>query len=217
MNKPLIIFDLDGTLLDTQASLARAFNLSLAELEAPQRDVSEFRYIIGDGAKVAARRCLPEERQSNTEIERCLAGFKKHYERTWSEAQPYEGIVQMLDAVSGSAQLAVLSNKDDAFTQKCISHYFPGKFDHVVGFREEFGLKPDPSGARYLMRQASANEDNVVIVGDMAIDMNTASACNVTGVGVLWGFRDEPELSSAGARHIVAKPSELVRLVAKIS
>lgn len=213
MPKPLVIFDLDGTLLDTQASIAEAFNRALAELDAPPRDVEEFRFIIGDGARVAASRCLPEERQSDQEIDQCLAGFKRHYDDTWQDAVPYDGIVDMLDGLRGKVHLAVLSNKDDAFTQQCIAHSFDDVFDSILGHRPEFGLKPDPAGALHILRTFSASPDDSMMVGDMAIDMKTSVACNITGVGVLWGFRDAPELTSAGARHIISAPSDMLNLV----
>ncbi len=216
MNKPLVIFDLDGTLLDTQASLAEAFNRALAELNAQTRAVEEFRYIIGDGARVAASRCLPADRQSEEEVELCLERFKYHYDSTWSQASPYEGIADMLEALRPAASLAVLSNKDDVFTQQCIAHYFPESFDLVLGHKPEFGLKPDPAGALHLINSLSASTENSLFVGDMAIDMQTARRCDLAGVGVLWGFRDEPELTSAGARHIIRTPAELIHLVAEL-
>lgn len=211
--KPLIIFDLDGTLLDTQASLADAFNRALEEMNAPAKAVEEFRYIIGDGARIAASRCLPEERQSDDEIDRCLAGFKRHYDNTWRDAQPYPGIETLIASLRSKAHLAVLSNKDDFFTQKCISNYFEGDFDMVLGHRPEFGLKPNPAGGQHIMDILSVPANNTMLVGDMAIDMKTAVACNISGVGVLWGFRDEPELTSAGASHVIKEPSELIKLV----
>ncbi|MBL6688837.1 MAG: HAD family hydrolase [Pseudomonadales bacterium] len=213
MRKPLVIFDLDGTLLDTQASIAEAFNRSLAELGAPPREVEEFRFIIGDGARVAASRCLPENRQSDQEIDRCLEGFKRHYDETWRDAMPYDGVNAMLASLRGQVHMAVLSNKDDPFTQQCIADSFGDTFDVVLGHRPEFGLKPDPAGAFHIMQTLSASPDDSMMVGDMAIDMKTSVACNITGVGVLWGFRDAPELISAGAKHIISAPSDLLNLV----
>jgi len=213
--KPLVIFDLDGTLLDTQASIADAFNRSLAEMDAPARDVEEFRFIIGDGARVAASRCLPDDRQSAQEIDRCLAGFKRHYDDTWRDAGPYDGIEIMLDSLRGHAQMAVLSNKDDSFTQQCIANSFDDVFDLVLGHRPEFGLKPNPAGAQHIMQTLRVSPDDSMMVGDMAIDMKTSVACNMTGVGVLWGFRDEQELTDSGAKHIISKPSEMLKLVAR--
>lgn len=213
MSKPLVIFDLDGTLLDTLASIAGAFNLSLADMNAPPTDVRAFRHMVGDGARATASRCLPDDRQTDEEIEQCLRGFQHYYSSCWSEAQPYDGIPAALESLQEGAWLAVLSNKDDAFTRLCIEHYFPGVFDLVLGYRPELGHKPDPAGGLHIMNRLKAAADDTLLVGDTATDMHTAAACKMRGLGVLWGFRDEQELRAAGADRIISHPSGLTRLL----
>ena len=213
MNKPLVIFDLDGTLLDTLASIAAAFNQSLGDLDAPPREVRAFRHIVGDGARVAAGRCLPDDRQTDDEIEQCMRGFQRYYASCWSEAKPYDGIKATLDSLKEAAWLAVLSNKDEAFTRRCVEHYFPGMFDQVVGYRPELGHKPDPAGGLHILNRLNVAADDSMLVGDTATDMNTAAACKMRGVGVLWGFRNEQELRAAGADHIISHPSDLTVLL----
>ncbi len=209
----LAIFDLDGTLLDTLDSLAGAFNETLVSMNAPPRPVSDYRTIIGDGALVAAERCLPAEMRTAENIESCRAGFSSRYEATWQSAMPYDGIRPMLEGLRSRVHLAVLSNKDEAFTHRCIEHFFPGDFSSVVGHSRTIAHKPDPTGARAIMAGMQLSPEETVMIGDTATDMATACACGMTGIGVLWGFRDAEELTAAGAKHLVAAPSELIPLI----
>lgn len=207
------VFDLDGTLLDTLTSLAGVYNQALADEGYPTHSVDAYKTIIGDGARVAAQRALPEDRQSDADIDACVARFRNHYEGTWQTAAPYPGMVELLQDLKGQLPLAVLSNKDQRFTAQCVDHFFPSVFDVVVGFGDEVIHKPDPSGAHKVARALGSTTDRLAMIGDTATDMNTATACNMTGIGVLWGFRDETELTQSGAAHLVSCPHELLPLL----
>ena len=213
MKKPeLIIFDLDGTLLDTLESIAQAYNSALISSGYPTHPVDAFRRIIGDGAYVAAQRCLPSDRQSEPDIKHCVEQFQQHYEKLWETASPYADIMELLSSLPQELKLAVLSNKDDRFTQRCVEHFFPGIFDYVLGHRPDIPHKPDPLGGNKLMTALGVPQTSTCLVGDTATDMNTAAACQVKGVGVLWGFRDRDELIASGAEKIVDAPMQILEL-----
>lgn len=209
----LIIFDLDGTLLDTLESIAQAYNSALTFSGYPTHPVEEFRRIIGDGARVAAQRCLPNDRQTESDIETCLEQFQLHYEQLWATASPYADIMKLLSSLPQNLKLAVLSNKDDRFTQHCVEHFFPDIFDYVLGHRPDIPHKPAPEGGNKLMTDLGISPSSSWLIGDTATDMNTATACGIKGVGVLWGFRDKDELISSGAEVIVDAPMQILELL----
>jgi len=211
----LIIFDLDGTLLDTLESIASAYNSALTSSGYPPHPVEDFRLIIGDGARVAAQRCLPGDRQSDSDLTQCVEQFQLHYEELWETASPYPDIVKLLASLPKELKLAVLSNKDDQFTQRCVEFFFPNTFHYVLGHRSDVPHKPDPQGGNRLMDALGVSPTSTWLVGDTATDMNTAAACKVAGVGVSWGFRDRNELISAGAEEIVDAPMQILELLGK--
>lgn len=208
MNRPdLLIFDLDGTLLDTLNTIAEAFNQSLKDMGCPPHPIVDYRHIVGDGVAAAAERSLPADRRD--EIDTCIERFRHYYSENWRDARPYDGIVPLLDSLKSQAKLAVLSNKDEVFTRQIIDHALPGYFELVVGFRPPFRYKPDPASGLWIMKELNVPAGNTWFVGDTATDMRTAIACNMTGVGVLWGFRDKRELQESGATLLVQTPKAL--------
>jgi len=209
----LIIFDLDGTLLDTSASIARSYNNALSASGYPTHPIEAFRQIIGDGANVAAERCLPSDRRSEFDIKHCVEQFQHHYEQFWKTASPYPGILKLLCSLPPELKLGVLSNKDDRFTQRCVEHFFPNTFDYVLGHRAEIPHKPNPEGGNKLMADLGISRTATWLIGDTATDMNTAVACEVAGIGVSWGFRGRDELLSSGAEQIVDSPMQLLELL----
>lgn len=208
-----VIFDLDGTLLNTLDSLAAAFNQALDDMGCTPHTVDAYRTIIGDGARVAAMRALPPTRQAEEDIDRCVTLFQGHYAETWQTAGLYPGVSDLVSSLSGSIPIAVLSNKDQAFTQQCCDYFFPGSFDIALGFSAGIRHKPDPSGAAHIAGKLQIALEDIWMIGDTATDMKTAMATGMTGVGVLWGFRDRAELDKNGATHIIESPSELISLL----
>jgi len=211
-----LVFDLDGTLLDTLEGHAQSFNRALTRLDMPVHDVNDYRYFIGDGAKTCAVRALPES-QSHL-ADQCVEYFKNDYTETWHETTfPYPGINELLKSlVQLDIPLAVLSNKDDIFTQQMILKCFPGiQFACVAGygFKDTVKHKPDTSGPLLISETLEANLERLLMIGDTATDMATAIASGMTPVGVLWGFRAQQELVDAGALHLIASPDELLKLL----
>lgn len=217
MMPPLaIIFDLDGTLLDTLVDIADSANAVLRQLGHPEHDYDRYRIFIGDGVSVLFQRALPSESVTSQEVERCMAGFQREYGARWHVAShPYRGIQELLDVlVAAKLPLAVLSNKPDEFTKKCVQQYFPGvPFVAVLGQRSGVPRKPDPAAAHEIAEIVAVPEKAFLYLGDTATDMQTAQAAGMTAIGAAWGFRTADELRSAGAAAIISEPLELLKLV----
>lgn len=210
-----VIFDLDGTLLDTLKSLADAFNRSLDKMGFPPHPIQDYRYFIGDGVFRCAERCLPPDARTQDNINTLVDIEREDYGRNWQAGTtPYPGMQALLDAlIEREIPVAALTNKDQPFANDCVNHFFPDTaFTHVIGFSETTPHKPDPTGARRVLSAWGLAPEAVALVGDTAVDMATALACNVHGVGVLWGFRDAAELEDAGAAHLIEHPLELLPL-----
>lgn len=211
-----IIFDLDGTLLDTLQDLSSAANRVLERNGFPTHDTDAYRYMVGDGAVVLMRRALPEDKRNDVTILDCVRAFREEYEQGWKiKTRPYDGVTEMLDALAAhGVKMSVLSNKPDYFTKRCVSEYFPQRtFDLVLGQCDAVPLKPDPSGAVEISRFLNILPSQFIYLGDTAIDMKTAVAAGMFPVGALWGFRSGQELLENGARFLIKKPTELLRLL----
>jgi phosphoglycolate phosphatase len=211
-----VIFDLDGTLLDTLADIGGAANRVLAELEFPQHPLDDYRHFVGEGVARLFERALPDGARDGRLVERCVSGFREEYARTWNEqTAPYEGVARLLaELAARGVPLAVLSNKPHAFTVACIEEYFgQTDFVRVLGQRDEVPRKPDPAGALEIAAAAGLPADRFLFVGDTPIDMATARAARMHAVGVTWGFRPRTELAEQGAATLIERPAELLALV----
>jgi phosphoglycolate phosphatase len=211
-----VLFDLDGTLLDTLRDIGDACNRVLLERGYPPHPIDAYRYLVGDGARMLWARALPEGERDDETIDDCLEAYIAEYARGWNvNTQPYDGIGEMLDAlVSRGLKLAVLSNKPHPFTVQCVETFLARwQFHAVRGQGDAFPRKPDPASAIDVARQLGTTPGRILYVGDTATDMQTATAAGMYAVGVLWGFRERDELESNGAKQIVAHPRELLPLV----
>lgn len=211
-----IIFDLDGTLLDTLEDLSNAANRVLERNGFPTHNTDAYRYMVGDGAVVLMRRALPEDKRNDVTILDCVRAFREEYERGWKiQTRPYDGVAEMLNALAvHGVKMAVLSNKPDEFTRRCVTEYLSRwTFALVLGQRDTVPLKPDPSGATEISRFLNILPSQFVYLGDTAIDMKTAVAAGMYPVGALWGFRSGQELLENGARLLIKRPPELLHLL----
>jgi phosphoglycolate phosphatase len=207
-----VIFDLDGTLLDSLEDLANACNATLAHFGFPGHATEAYRYFVGDGLLALIQRIIPEENRYHDEIASCMDIFKQIYGKGWDiKTRPYAGIPEMLQQLrQDKLQLAVLSNKPDAFTRLCVERYFaPDTFAFVHGHREDVPKKPDPTGATEIAALMNLQPRQIVYVGDTATDMQTGSQAGMFTLGVLWGFRERRELEDNGADRIISHPSEI--------
>jgi phosphoglycolate phosphatase len=211
-----VVFDLDGTLLDTLDDIANAANRVLAAQGFPTHPNSRYRTFVGDGVVKLISRALPETHREEPTVQAGVSAFAQEYERTWKvDTKPYAGVPETLDAlVSRGLKLAVLSNKPDHFTQQCV-HELLAKwtFDVVFGASDQFPRKPDPASAIEIARRLEAAPAECLYVGDSGVDMQTATAARMYPVGALWGFRDQEELRNGGAQMLIAKPTELLDLL----
>lgn len=208
-----VLFDLDGTLVDSIDDLADAMNHALAQQGLPLHEVSAYRLMVGEGVETLARRALPAGRSEL--LPGVLAAFRDHYAAHFADkTAPYPGIPELLARLPGAGcKLAVLSNKREDFTRAVVQALFPKvPFDQVRGERSGVPRKPDPTAAFDLARELGVPPEACAFVGDTAVDMDTARAAGMFAVGVLWGFRSKEELVNHGARVLLAHPLELLDL-----
>jgi phosphoglycolate phosphatase len=211
-----VIFDLDGTLLDTLEDLADSVNAVLAEQGLPVHPVEAYRYFVGDGAAVLIGRVLPESRRDAAIQTTCLRRFREEYALRWkNKTLPYDGVLSTLERMQKQGvKLAVLSNKPHDATVLCVRELLPGiRFDAVVGQVDGRPKKPDPAGALAIAEQLGVLPKEVLYLGDTATDMKTAVGAGMYPVGVLWGFRTAGELQTHGARTLIARPEDVMALL----
>jgi phosphoglycolate phosphatase len=208
-----ILFDLDGTLIDSLADLAEAVNRMLDDNGYPRRDQKLFPEFIGDGMAKLVERALPEDARTQERIEECLAGYQKHYQKLWkSQTRVYDGIQQAIDHLKGrDLRVGCISNKPHLFTVKCCSHFFPmHTFSVVFGQRDSVPRKPDPAAAIEASEILDLPIEQCAYVGDSGVDMDFAKSAGMLAVGAEWGFRSAKELRDHGADLLVKKPVGLV-------
>ncbi len=207
-----VLFDLDGTLLDTLADLADSINATLSRMGHPEHEIGRYRYFVGRGVHHLIGSALPETHNGDEEVERGLLILREEYEaRCTAKTRPYPGIPELLDAlVARSLRLTILSNKPDLFTRKIAERLLSKwPFEIVLGARDEVPNKPDPAGALEIARGLGIPPAEFLYLGDSGIDMETAVAAGMFPVGALWGFREAEELKGAGAQVLIARPEEL--------
>lgn len=214
--KKLVIFDLDGTLINSVADLGQATNHALQLHGFPMHDLSKYNYFVGNGVTKLIERALPEQFRDEATIEKVKSDFLDYYMRHKTDlTRPYDGIPELLHVLQEkSVKIAVASNKFIAGTQALVKGFFPDiDFCAVLGQREGVPIKPDPYIANEALQLAGVDRGDCLYVGDTATDMQTASNAGLESVGVSWGFRPVSELKDAGAAHIIDKPAELLSLV----
>ncbi len=211
-----VIFDLDGTLLDTIEDLADSMNEVLAGFGFPGHDLQVYKYFVGEGVEALVRRALPQEKLTEELVERSLKIYREEYGRRWNlKTHPYVGIPEMLDALTGQQlPLAILSNKPHDLSRLVVAKLLPRwDFKRVFGARASVPKKPDPAGALEIAQDLMISPEHFLYLGDTAIDMKTAVAAGMFPVGALWGFRTAEELSTNGAKVLIERPLELLKLL----
>ena len=197
----IVIFDLDGTLLNTIADLGNAANHTLAELGLPQHTLDEYRLMVGNGMRKLIMRALPQEKASDDSfVDSTLAAFLEYYaEHIDLYTQPYPGIPELIDTLSAKGyKLAVASNKIQAGAEKLIEKFFPGiDFVAVMGNSPKYPLKPDAALVEYIMDKAGTDRAHTIMVGDSGTDIQTARNAGIPVIAVSWGFRPRHELTIA--------------------
>lgn len=211
-----ILFDVDGTLLNTLEDLSDAVNRVLAGKGFPTHKLEAYRYFIGDGSAMLITRALPEEKRNDDTIRSCIEMFIEDYGRNWNvKTKPYDGVTEMLDALMARGlKIAALSNKPHEFTKRCVNDLLPNwTFEVVLGYRDAVPLKPDPASALEVAKRLNIPPVDFLFLGDSAVDMKTAIAAGMYPVGVLWGYRSIEELQENGAQALIERPLEILNLL----
>ncbi len=211
-----VLFDLDGTLLDTLEDLGNAANRVLEQNGFPTHKMDIYRQFVGDGAKKLITRVLPEDKRKDTIIHSCLDAFLEDYGKNWNvKTRPYDGIPELLDALTArKLKMAVLSNKPHESTKRCVAGLLPNwNFDVILGQRDDAPRKPDPTGALEIAEKLNIAPSDFLYLGDTAIDLQTSIAAGMFPVGVLWGFRTTEELQENGAKVLISQPLEILNLL----
>ena len=209
----LMIFDLDGTLLDTIRDLAEATNHVLAAHGYPTHSTEAYHYFVGNGVRTLISRSLPEQARTPERIEQFKEEQVAYYhEHMYDHTRPFPGMQQVLAALQGRGiKLAVVSNKVDEAVQQMICDFFPEiRFEHICGQRDGIPHKPDPTMVNLVIAEAGVSKAEVLYFGDSDVDMQTAHNAGVKGIGVLWGYRTKEELQSAGAYAVLDKVEDLL-------
>ena len=210
--KKLVIFDLDGTLLNTIADLANSTNYALKVLGYPIHEPDKYNFMVGNGINKLFERALPDGEKTEENVLRVRQEFVPYYDQLNADkSRRYPGVTELLETLqTAGMQLAVASNKYQAATEKLIAHYFPNiKFTAVFGQREGIPVKPDPIIVKEILQIAKVQEEETLYVGDSGVDMQTAINAGVTSCGVTWGFRPRTELESFHPDHIVDNAEEI--------
>ncbi|MCI8408920.1 MAG: HAD-IIIA family hydrolase [Lachnospiraceae bacterium] len=214
MKTELIIFDLDGTILNTLEDLADSTNYALAANQLPERTMEEIRNFVGNGIRKLIERAVPEGCE-DIKVDKVFADFGKHYkEHCADKTRPYEGILELLSELhSKKYHLAVVSNKADFAVQELCETYFQGKFEYVVGERKGIRRKPYPDSVLEVLDKLQINKENAVYVGDSEVDIKTAKNAGIKMICVEWGFRDRAYLMKQGAENFAALPIEIYKFL----
>jgi phosphoglycolate phosphatase len=215
MRYKAVIFDLDGTLLDTLADIANTMNSVLDKLGFPVFRVDDYKNFIGNGIRVLVTRTLPEKIQNNKLISDCVEDFREIYLHNINKStKVYKGIPDLLDRLTKkNIKLSVLSNKHDDLAKESVSGLLSDwKFEVVQGRLDGLPLKPDPTGALQIAEFMGVHPHEIILTGDSGVDMQTGTAAGMFTAGALWGFRGRRELEDSGAKMLIERPQDLLTL-----
>ena len=210
-----VIFDLDGTLVNSLEDIADAMNSVLQNLNYPTHSYDSYQYFIGSGLRNLVSKALPETHNNKEHIDSCYQlMIEKYSDNCTRKTKSYDGIRELLDhLISQNIKLSVFSNKSDELTKKITKDLFPGYFDPIVGLSLEALKKPNPQEATEISKSLGLKTEEIIFVGDSGIDMQTATNANMLAVGVSWGYRPEEELIAEGAKHILSHPLDLIPIL----
>ena len=209
-----VIFDLDGTILDTLEDLRDSVNFALSKNDLPCRTTEEIRSFVGNGIRLLIERAVPE----NTEIsivDNCFNDFKAHYKtNSTNKTKPYDGITDVLNELKTACiKLALVSNKADFAVQEIVGKYFPDIFHYATGEKEGVRRKPYPDSVFATMEYLGSDKNNTVYIGDSEVDVETARNCGIPCVAVTWGFRDKEALAELNPEYIIDEAKQIIDIL----
>lgn len=207
-----VIFDLDGTLLNTLEDLTDSTNYALSKHGYNERSIDEVRRFVGNGIRKLIERALPSG-VTDGEFDAVFSDFKSHYQKHCNDKTgPYDGIILLLRELKGmGVKMGIASNKVKSAVVKLNEIYFEGLIDIAAGVEENKPVKPDPYMVNSMIKELGCNKENILYVGDSQVDVMTAKNSGLDMVAVLWGFRDIEELKEAGADRFISHPLELLK------
>lgn len=214
--KKLLIFDLDGTLLDSLEDLADSANHVLASHGFPIHPVDAYRYFVGDGMPTLIRRILPEGQKEGEIFDTCLREFKAYYDiHMYDKTTVYPGVKEVLEELQRRGiKIAVATNKAQFAVAPLMTDYFPTiTFSALIGQREGVPVKPDPQIVNDILAASNCTQEETFYLGDTAVDMQTAHRAGIEAIGLLWGYRTREELEGEHAEYIIAAPHEILDLL----
>lgn len=214
-----VLFDLDGTLVNSLADLANSVNFALSKHSFPTHTIEKYKYFVGDGMVKLIERALPENLSDDNAFQIVFEDFMSHYRKHFMDKTlPYDGIEALLKALKEMGmKTAVVSNKLHEMTLQVVENLLDFDFDYITGKRDGFPTKPDPSLTEIVMQSLNVTACECVFIGDSGMDMSVAKNVNCKGVGVLWGFRTEEELRRNGADYIVSNPNEILDIIKELN
>lgn len=214
-----VIFDLDGTLINSIYDLADSVNYVLSKYSYPTRQTDEYYYLVGNGALKLIERALPKEVSTTSLALKLREDFITYYrQHSLDKTVLYDGIKQTLDAIKlQNIKTAVVTNKPHAQAQSIADHFLKGYFEQVCGQQDNMKIKPDPAATLFVMEKLGVKPSECLFVGDSGVDMQTGVNSGAIPVGVLWGFRTKQELEQNGAKYIISKPYELLNIIGEIN
>lgn len=211
-----IIFDLDGTLVDSLVDIADSMNRILSRYSYPTHSLGAYQYFVGNGIRNLVREALPFEAREESQISQCFEAMMEDYRLHCIEkTKPYPGISELLEELNHrQIKCAVFSNKVDELTKKVVGTFFPNqRFEVVIGSRIDIPRKPDPAGAFMISDVLQIPTSELLFVGDTGVDMEVAKNAQIRSVGVTWGYRTKEELIAHGAQNLISEPKELLQLL----
>lgn len=214
MKYQTVIFDMDGTILETLEDMRDSVNVTMDQVGCPHRSLEEVRRFVGNGAAKLIERCMPQGAQ-DPRFEAAFRFYKQYYDtHAQIKTGPYEGIPELLHTLKDrGVQIAVVSNKPDEAVKTLAEHYFPGLFPVTIGQRPGIETKPAPDSVFEAMHLLGAKPETTVYVGDSDVDINTAHNAGLDCLSVTWGFRDVAFLLEHGAKTLVHSAGELLRVL----
>ena len=209
-----VVFDLDGTLLDTLGDLRDSVNYALEKNRLPKRTTEEIRSFVGNGIRLLIERSVPE----NTPLEitdKCFSDFKEYYKNHSAIlTKPYDGIIDIMEELKAKGvKIAVVSNKADFAVKTLMEDYFSNLYDCAYGERMGVPRKPEPDGVFEAIKKMGADVENTVYIGDSEVDVETSKNAKLPCIAVTWGFRDKKVLESLNPEYIVDSPSDVLRII----
>ncbi len=200
-----VIFDLDGTLVDSIKDIGLSTNYALSKYNFPTHELHKYNYFVGNGVPKLIERAIGQEKLTKDSFNNVYNAFSEYYAKNYlNNTVPYNGIMEALKLLKKNGlRLAVLSNKKDEYTQKIVAELFPNLFDYVLGKSEDYPLKPNPTSTLAIIENFGLTADQCAFVGDSGVDMETALNSGCVPVGVTWGLRTENELKEYGAEYLI--------------